>query len=286
MIYCFFRCLDVTLRDILNRMKKNLIIALLAVFVLSSCGQYNKLLKTTDYMYKYEAAKNYFANGQYGRASILLNDLITLMKGTDKAEESLFMLGMSYYYEKDYGTAGQTFQTYCTTYPRGLYAEQASFYAGKSLFEDTTEPRLDQTATYLAIQQLQSFLEYFPESKKKKEAQDMVFKLQDKLVIKEYLSAKLYYNLGTYLGNNYLSCVITAQNTLKDYPYTSMREDLSILILKARYEMAVNSVEDKKADRYRETIDEYYAFTNEFPESKYLKEAEKIFKESKKIVKD
>ena len=99
-------------------------------------------------------------------------------------------------------------------------------------------------------------------------------------------SAILYYNLGNYLGNNYESCVITAQNALKDYPYTDYREELSILILRARYEMAIYSVEDKKMDRYRETIDEYYAFKNEFPESKYLKEAEKIFNESQKVIKD
>ena len=105
----------------------------------------------------------------------------------------------------------------------------------------------------------------------------MIFALQDKLVMKEYLSAKLYYNLGNYLGNNYESCVITAQNALKDYPYTNMREDLSILILRAKY---------KRAERYREAVDEYYAFKNEFPESKYMKDADRIFKEAQKILKD
>ena len=130
------------------------------------------------------------------------------------------------------------------------------------------------------------FLEYFPDSSKKDEAQSMIFALQDKLVMKEYLSAKLYYNLGNYLGNNYESCVVTAQNALKDYPYTNMREDLSILILRAKYEMAVYSVEDKRAERYREAVDEYYAFKNEFPESKYMKDADRIFKEAQKILKD
>ena len=114
----------------------------------------------------------------------------------------------------------------------------------------------------------------------------MIFELQDKLVLKEFLSAKLYYNLGNYLGNNYLSCVVTAQNALRDYPYTHYREDLSILVLKSKYEMAIYSVEDKKIERYRETIDEYYAFVNEFPESKYLKDAQKIFKESSDVIKD
>ncbi|MBQ8672848.1 MAG: outer membrane protein assembly factor BamD [Bacteroides sp.] len=265
-------------------MKKNILITLLTALLLSSCGEYNKLLKSTDYEYKYEAAKNYFAKGQYSRATTLLNELITILKGTDKAEESLYMLGMCYYNQKDFQTAAQTFIQYYNSYPRGIYTELARFHAGKALYLDTPEPRLDQSGTYGAIQQLQMFMEYFPESSKKNEAQEMIFALQDKLVMKEYLSAKMYYNLGNYLGNNYLSCVITAQNALKDYPYTNLREDLSILILKAKYEMAVYSVEEKKAERYREAVDEYYAFKNEFPESKYLKEADKIFKESEKAL--
>lgn len=267
-------------------MKKNILITLLAALLLSSCGEYNKLLKSTDYEYKYEAAKNYFGKGQYNRAATLLNELIAILKGTDKAEESLYMLGMSYYNQNDYQTAAQTFTQYYNVYPRGTFTELARFHAGKALYLDTPEPRLDQSGTYNAIQQLQMFLEYFPNSAKKDEAQNMIFALQDKLVMKEYLSAKLYYNLGNYLGNNYESCVITAQNALKDYPYTNMREDLSILILRAKYEMAVFSVEDKREERYREAVDEYYAFKNEFPESKYMKDADRIFKEAQKILKD
>lgn len=265
-------------------MKKNILITLLAALLLSSCGEYNKLLKSTDYEYKYEAAKNYFAKGQYSRAATLLNELIAILKGTNKAEESLYMLGMCYYNQRDYQTAAQTFIQYYNVYPRGIYTELARFHAGKALFLDTPEPRLDQSGTYTAIQQLQMFMEYFPQSSRKEEAQNMIFALQDKLVMKEYLSAKMYYNLGNYRGNNYLSCVITAQNALKDYPYTNLREDLSILILRAKYEMAINSIDDKKPERYRETIDEYYGFKNEFPESKYLKDAERIFQESKKVL--
>ena len=263
-------------------MKKNIfIVALLAAALgLTSCGEYNKLLKSTDYEYKYEAAKSYFAKGQYNRAATLLNELIAILKGTDKAEESLYMLGMCYYNEQDYQTAAQTFIQYYQVYPRGTYTELSRFHAGKALFLDTPEPRLDQSSTYKAIDELQMFMEDYPQSAQHQEAQQMIFELQDKLVMKEYLSAKLYYNLGNYMGNNYQSCVITAQNALKDYPYTNLREDLSILILRAKYELAVYSVEERKQERYREAVDEYYAFKNEFPESKYLKEAERIFSKS------
>ena len=111
-----------------------------------------------------------------------------------------------------------------------------------------------------------------------------MFELQEKLVKKEYLSAKLYYDLGLYMGNNYESCIITAQNALNDYPYTKQREELSVLVLLAKYSIAENSVEEKKDEGYREAIDEYYAFKNEFPDSKHMKEAEKIFKNSIKEV--
>ena len=271
-------------------MKKYIIIALVSGSVLTSCGEYNKVLKSTDYEYKYEAAKSYFGKGQNTKAAAILEELITILKGTDKAEESLYMLGMTYYNQGDFITASHYFSTYYNTYPRGTYTEQARFYSGKALFLDTPEPRLDQSSTYKAIQELQMFMEYFPASNRHQEAQQMIFDLQDKLVMKDYMAARLYYDLGSYTGNssysttgnNYLACIVTAQNALKDYPYTKLREDISILLLRAKYDMAKESVEEKKEERMRDAIDEYYAFKNEFPESKYIKEVENIYKDAKK----
>lgn len=261
---------------------------------LTSCGEYNTVLKSTDYEYKYEAAKGYFAKGQNSRAATLLEELIPILKGTANAEESAYMLAMTYFNQGDFISASHYFNVYYTTYPRGTYTELARFFCGKALYLDTPEPRLDQSSTYKAIQELQMFIEYFPESSRKDLAQDMIFELQDKLVEKEYLSAKLYYDLGSYTGNtvysstgnNYLAAVVTAQNVLRDYPYTKRREDLSILILRAKYDMAKESVLEKQEERMRETIDEYYAFKNEFPESKYMPEVEKIFQDASKYVKD
>ena len=275
-------------------MKKYIIIALVSGSVLTSCGEYNKVLKSTDYEYKYEAAKSYFGKGQNTKAAAILEELITILKGTDKAEESLYMLGMTYYNQGDFITASHYFSTYYNTYPRGTYTEQARFYSGKALFLDTPEPRLDQSSTYKAIQELQMFMEYFPASNRHQEAQQMIFDLQDKLVMKDYMAARLYYDLGSYTGNssysttgnNYLACIVTAQNALKDYPYTKLREDISILLLRAKYDMAKESVEEKKEARMRDAIDEYYAFKNEFPESKYTKEVENIYKDAKKYVKE
>lgn len=279
--------LSVNLRHILNySMKKNIPALLLLAVALSSCGDYNKVLKSTDYQYKYEAAKSYYLDGKNTKATTVLNDVITILKGSDKAEESLYMLGMAYYNNKEWLDASTTFKKYAKTYPQGEFAELAAFTSLKALYNDTPEPRLDQTSTYQAISDIQLFCEMYPRSVYKEEAQDMLFKLQDRLVEKELFSAKLYYNLGNYMGNNYQSCVITAQNAMRDFPYTSRREELSMLVLRAKYQMAVQSVPEKQTDRYRDAVDEYYAFKNEFPESNNMKEAEHIFEQSSKRIKE
>ena len=137
-----------------------------------------------------------------------------------------------------------------------------------------------------AIEELQSFLEHYPRSEKVSIAQNAIFELQDKLTLKQLQNAQLYYNLGTYLGNNYQSAVIVAQNAIKDYPYSKYKEDLEMLILKSRFQEADLSVDERKADRFREVVDEYYNFINNYPESNYRNEAENIFKIAQKYVKD
>ena len=117
-------------------------------------------------------------------------------------------------------------------------------------------------------------------------AQNAIFELQDKLTLKQLENAQLYYNLGNYMGNNYQSAIIVAQNAVKDYPYSKYKEELEMLILKARYQEAANSIEERKADRFRDVIDEYYSFVNNFPDSGHRSEADNILKIAQRYVKD
>ncbi|HEY9551083.1 MAG TPA: outer membrane protein assembly factor BamD [Prevotella sp.] len=274
-------------------MKKQLIAAFCAVALLSGCAhEFNQVYKTNDYTYRYEYAKECFANGKFVRATTLLTDLITLTKGTDHGEECLYMLAMAQYCSKDYEGAAQTFAKYFQSYPKGAYAEMAEYYVGQSLYMSTPEPRLDQTQTVSAIAAFQEYLDVFPDAKLKAQAQQRLFSLQDKLVQKELHSAQLYYDLGSYFGNctsggnNYEACIITAQNALKDYPFTKLREDFALLIMKSKFELAEQSVEEKKLERYQDAEDECYGFINEYPDSKHKQTAEKYIAKCKTIIKD
>ena len=274
-------------------MKIHIYAALLASFLFSSCAnEFNRVYKTSDFAYKYEYAKECFARGKYTRASTLLQDLVTMKKGTDDGQESLYMLAMAEYCDKDYEGAAATFKKYYSSYPKGNYAEIAEFYVGESLYQSTPEPRLDQSQTVSAISAFQDYLDLFPDAKNKSVAQQRMFELQDKLVQKELYSAQLYYDLGqyfgncTYGGNNYEACIITAQNALKDYPYSALREKFSLLVMKSKYELAQQSVEEKKLERYQDAEDECYGFINEYPDSKDKTTAEKYISKCKEFTKD
>jgi outer membrane protein assembly factor BamD len=275
-------------------MKKNVFILLCMALTLGSCaGEFNKVYKSNDIDYKYEYAKEAFASGKFQQAQTLLEELITAKKGSDEAQECLYMLAMAQYCNRDYEAASVTFKKYGTSYPRGVYAENAAYYVGQALYESAPEPRLDQSPTIGAINAYQQFLDLYPDSKLRESAQDRLYELQDKLILKELLSAELYYNLGGYFGNinkndesNYSSCIITAQNALKQYPYSDHREDFALLIMKSKFELAENSTEDRRLERYRDAEDECYGFLNEYPDSKNVNIANKMINKCKKVIKD
>ncbi len=274
----------------MQNMKKNILIAFTLLLLLSGCArEFNQVYKTPDFNYKYEYAKECFANGKYQRATTILQDVITQEKGTSNAQESLYMLAMAEYCIRDYETASETFKRYVKSYPRGIYAEMAAYYVGQSLYLSTPEARLDQSQTVHAISAFQEFLDLYPDAPMKEQAQTRLFALQDKLVEKELYSAQLYYNLGAYFGNcteggnNYQACIVTAENAIKDYPYTSKREDFALLIMKSKYELAQQSVEEKRLERFQNAEDECYGFINEYPDSKSRKLAEQFIEKCKKV---
>ena len=67
------------------------------------------------------------------------------------------------------------------------------------------------------------------------------------------------------------------ENHLKDFPETKHTEECSFLTLKSYYLLAKNSIETKKYERFKITIDSYVKFAEKFPNSIYQREAEKIY---------
>ena len=250
----------------------------------SSCGEYQAILKSKDTELKYQKALSYFNDKQYIKAQTLLDEVTSYYRGTDRSQDVLIYLSRCYMGQKDYSGAAEYYQAYIRNYPKGRYIIEARFQVGHCYYLNAPDARLDQTETKKAIEFFTQFVELYPDSPYAQQAYQEMNELYDKLAYKEYLSAKLYYNLGTYLGNNYLSAEIVAKNAMKDYPTNKYQEELNWLILQAKYQQLVNSLDSKREERARDTEDEYYSFVTQYPNSRHRAAAERIHKDLNKIL--
>ncbi|MBS2098972.1 outer membrane protein assembly factor BamD [Carboxylicivirga linearis] len=262
----------------------SLLILFITSLVAGGCSKYQKLLKSQDYELWYTEAMAYYEKEDYTRASTLLSQLVNIYRGTERAEELNYVYANCLYGLNNDLSAGHYYREFVKNFPVSDKAEECMYMSAITYYNMSPKPRLDQTPTEQAIQEFQLFINMYPNSSRVEEATLLMDELRDKLVYKSYLNAKLYYDLGDYMGNNYMSAVIAAQNSLKDFPDTKYREELSFLILESKYIQAVKSVEEKKVDRLRDAIDEYYTFVNEFPEGKYKRRADKILSDSESML--
>ena len=263
----------------------NKILLGVVLLLMVSCSPYQRLLKSNDYELKYTKAMEYYEAKQYIKANTLFDELVNIFRGSEKGEKVTFTYVESLCKIKDYVMAQYYYQQFVKDFPGSELTEDAMFKNGYCYYLLSPKPRLDQDDTYNALNEFSTYLSYYPNGAKVGEVNRLMKELRDKLVYKSYLNAKLYYDLGDYMGaNNYLSAVIAAQNSLKEFPDTKYREELSFLILDAKYIQAIKSVPAKKADRLRDCLDEYYSFVNEFPQSVYSKKVNKIFAETSALI--
>ncbi len=254
-------------------------ISLLLLLILTSCGDYNKILKSTDYEFKYKKAVEYYEAGEYVRAATLLKEVVNVYRGTSQADDIYYYYAKSFMGMNDYLLAGQYFRNLVKEFSRSEYVEEAQFMSGYCYYMDSPKPRLDQTETKYAIDALELFINLYPASDKVEEANRLIIELRDKLVYKSYLSGKLYYDM-----KNYKAAVVALTNCIKEYPETKYKEDLMFMLLEAKYLLATNSVASKKDQRLSEALDEYFTFVDEFPNSEHRKEAEKFYDVTAKLL--
>ncbi len=261
----------------------HLIATLCLAGVLAACSNYSAVQKSTDPYFKYEAAKEFYVRGHYSRAADLLNQVLPALRGTEVGEEALFMHGLATLHARDYEAAATILKKYIDDFPRGRYNEQAYYNCAMAYYKNVPEVKLDQTSTYDAIRTFSAFLENYPRSPLANDAREKMFELQDQLIEKEWLSAKLYYDLGSYFlncssgGSNYQACITTAENALRDYPYMKRREDFLFLILQAKFDLADQSVLSRREERLADAIEEYKNFIDEFPTSSRRQLADQLY---------
>ena len=226
---------------------------------------------------KLDMAVKLYDKGEYYKALPLLEELITVFRGTKKAERTYYYYSYTNYHLADYTTAAYDFDNFAKTFPNSEFAEECAYMHAYCFYQDSPDYTLDQTSTYKAINELQLFADRYPHSAKLDECNKHIDQLREKLELKSYDNAEMYYDM-----ESYKAAVTSYKILLHDFPATKFREEVEFKIVKASYELAQNSVEEKKLERYNDTITAYSDFVTAFPKSRFRDKADDIVAQAQK----
>lgn len=250
------------------------------LMIVQGCkSKFEKLRESTDITKKYQEAVKLYEKKDYNKALILFDDLVQRYRGRAEAEDLYYYFAYTNYKLKDYTTARYHFKTFADTYPSSPKAEECRYMGAYCFYLESPTFSLDQGNTIRAIEALQLFINLYPRSERVEEASKLIQDLRDKLETKSYENAKLYFNIG-----DYKSAVIAFKNSMRDYPDTKYAEEMEFLTIKSQYLYAKNSFEDKQEERFLEAIQLSNDFADNYPSSKYLKEAEQLKKDSERDI--
>lgn len=258
--------------------QKALIGSVLLALVIAFAGcksKFEKLKASNDNAKKYQEGIKYYNKKDYTKALDLFDDLVQRYRGQTEAEDLYYYYAYTNYKLKDYTSARYHFKVFADSYPNSSRTEECRFMSAYCYYLDSPNFSLDQENTQKAIDAMQLFINLYPKSERVAEASKLIQNLRDKLEEKSYANSKLYLTIG-----DYQSAVIAFGNSLRDYPDTKYAEEMEFLSIKAQYLYAKNSFEIKQEDRYNTAISLSQQFAEKYPNSKYLKDAEQLKKQS------
>jgi outer membrane protein assembly factor BamD len=252
----------------------NLAVFAVALVVLA-CGQYRKIQKNPDWRVKFEAGQEYYEEKDYFRASELFETILPVVRGLPEGEEVEFKLGYCYYHQRLYLLASNQFQSFYETYGRSSFTEEAQFMYAYSLFVSSPDYNLDQQNSLEAMAAMQNFLNQYPASSFSARATEIIISTQVKVEKKYFENARQYLKLRMYKA-----AVIAFDNFALSFPDSHHLEEVAYLKVLAEYRLARQSIQNRQKERYATVVEFYKNLVDNYPESEYLKDAEKLYSES------
>jgi len=222
-----------------------------------------------------EKAYDYYEKGDYLKAQTLFEQIINTLRGRTEAEKVYFYYAYTHYHMEKFILGSYYFKNFSSTFPNSAYREEADFMSAYSNYQLSPSYRLDQTYSRKAIEEFQLFVNTYPRSERVSEANELIDGMRVKMEKKDFEAAELYYDL-----KQYQAAIQSYQNLLKDYPGTSKGEQIQFMIVKSGFELASNSIFEKREERYLETLANIETFKNKYPGSRFGEQVDSIFKKT------
>ena len=264
--------------ELLHLMKKISVyfFIIIVAFSFSACDPYQKLLKSSDLNLKLTKAKEFYNKEEYEKAIPLFEEVLATFRGTKNFEPVYYYYAWCQYGSENYLMAAYHFKYLAENFPNSDHSAECEYMGAYCYNLLSPDVNLDQEDTKKALDAMQLFINNHPEDSRVEKANEIITQLREKLELKATRAADLYYNI-----TSYKAAIIGFKNILKDYPDTKKADYITFSILKSSYEYATQSIPTKKEERFNETLTYYFNFIDKFATSKYAKDAQRIYEDSK-----
>lgn len=234
---------------------------------ISSCSEYQRVVKKDDYKLKFDYANKLYDKGEFERSIVLFEQVYQHSPKSNDGELAYFRLAKSYFETEDYNMSGYYFNSFIERFPRSKKTEDAFFLNALSSVKNSPEYSLDQTDTELAINNMQQFVDVYPQSVLIDSCNSIIDNLKFKLELKDFDVVKLYSKT-----QNYKAAVTSAEIFIEKYSFSKFKEEVSYLHVKNSILLSKNSIEVKKEERIEQSKERFLNFVENFRNSNYYKE--------------
>ncbi len=244
--------------------------ALLVGAIFGACSP-QSYMRLEDPQLMYKRGIELYEAGKWSKASRMLTNAMPSLIGTPCEDSLVFINAKCKFKAEDYHTAITYFDLYRKQFSRSPMLEDADGMLTLCYYYISPGPERDATNTYTTLSHIDEFQSRYPNSHQSELFGEMKIELMQRLHDKSYQNSYTYYKTG-----HYKAAIAAFKNALKEYPDTKHRESILYYMLVSAYELARNSIPSLEVDRYMATIDMYYTFISEFPESTKIKDVERM----------
>mgnify|MGYP001220900557 FL=1 len=196
------------------------------------------------------------------------------------SQRLIYFFANSHYQLGNYYLAAYQFESFVKSFPRSEKLDEANFMIAKCYYMLSPTYSLDQENTNEAMEKLQIFIDNYPKSDYLSEANSYIKELQVKLEEKDFEISKQYYTI-----RDYKAAISSLDNFISNFPGTPFRENALYYKFLSQYEIATNSVPNKKLERLKGAIETHNAILRYYPETLFMDDISEKLDEIEKQIK-
>jgi len=246
---------------LLKLLSNSLIILIFSISI--GCSSYN-VRPDMSGEERFELAKKMFENEDYFDAKKQFKIVVLNNPGETFVDDAQYYLAECHFRMDEYIIAADEYRRLLRFYPNSEWVDDAQFKLGLADYKLSPKPALDQKYTRKAIENLQRFIEDYPQSDLVPEAERLLLVCRRKLAEKEYKAGELYRKL-----NDCEAALVYFNSVINNYYDTRF-------VKKAMFWKGECLMKLKQPS---ESFQAFTEFLSKYPDSEYSDEAKERIRE-------